>query len=101
MENSPSVLFDALVLPDGGDGVNALAADAHTREFVMNQYRHCKPILALGASRSLLTDAGISALDGDAGLLISDRATAKAIDGFAAAIAAHRHRERETDPPRV
>jgi catalase len=30
MENSPSVLFDALILPDGEAGVRALASDGHT-----------------------------------------------------------------------
>ena len=36
MENSPVVLFDALVLPDGDAGVAALGADGHTMEFVVN-----------------------------------------------------------------
>lgn len=53
MENSPPVLFDALILPDGDTPVQELASDGHTMEFVTNQYRHCKTILALGASRSL------------------------------------------------
>jgi hypothetical protein len=40
MENSPSVLFDALVLPDGIEAVEALAANGHTMEFVKDQFRH-------------------------------------------------------------
>jgi catalase len=48
LENSPPVLFDALVLPDGGDGVTLLAGYGQTREFVTNHYRHGKTILALG-----------------------------------------------------
>ena len=50
LEAAPAVLYDALVLPDGADAVTAPAADGRTLEFIKDQYRHCKPILALGAS---------------------------------------------------
>src|ERR1700728_692701 len=60
LENSPSVLFDALVLPDGTEAVDNLAGDGHTLEFLKDQYRHCKTILVLGASSMLLEKAGIS-----------------------------------------
>ena len=43
-----------LVLPDGAEAINALRADGRTLEFIKDQYRHCKPILALGASDQLL-----------------------------------------------
>jgi catalase len=59
MENSPGFLFDALVLPDGAAAVEALDADAHTLEFLRDQYWHCKTILALGASEALLAEAQI------------------------------------------
>ncbi|MBA2686245.1 MAG: catalase [Gemmatimonadaceae bacterium] len=100
MENSPPVLFDALVLPDGDAGVKALAADGHTMEFVTNQFRHCKTILALGASRKLLQNAGIGEST-DAGLLIMDANAKNAAKEFIAAVAMHRHPERESDPPAV
>ena len=32
----------------------ALAQDGHTMEFIKDQFRHCKTILALGASQLLL-----------------------------------------------
>ena len=96
MENSPPVLFDALILPDGDAGVKALAADGHTMEFVTNQYRHCKTILALGASRKLLQNAGIGAAK-DAGLLLMDAGAKDAAQRFMAAVAKHRHPERESD----
>ena len=105
MENSPPVLFDALILPDGNAGVSALAADGHTMEFVTNQYRHCKTILALGASQSLLQKAGITAKlpngDIDKGLLLMKAGDGKAAQRFMAAVAAHRHPERESDPPMI
>ena len=104
MENSPPVLFDALILPDGEAGVRALASDGHTMEFVTNQYRHGKTILALGASRALVEKAGIPAPaggKGDAGLLMLSREDAQAGKRFMAALAMHRHPERESDPPLV
>jgi catalase len=105
MENSAPVLFDALVLPDGDAAVRTLATDAHTMEFVTNQYRHCKTILAFGASRRLLDKAGIPASRNgkasDAGLLVINAGDDGAAEAFIEAIAKHRHPERETDPPMV
>src|SRR6185295_9798591 len=60
VEALPSVLFDAVVLPDGADAVDALAKDGRAIEFVKDQYRHCKPILALGAASALIERAGIA-----------------------------------------
>jgi len=104
LEAAPAVLYDALVLPDGVEGLVTLRADGRTLEFIKDQYRHCKPILVLGESRQLLAACGIDhALpDGqpDPGLILSDDAGGAA-DDFIAAIAAHRHFARETDPPRV
>ena len=105
LENSPPVLFDALILPDGPDGVAALGRDGHTAEFVTNQHRHCKTILALGASRTLLDRAGISATlpsgNADPGILIVDTPERNVASKFIAAMGKHRHRERELDPPAV
>ena len=113
LENEPGFLFDALVLPDGEDAVAALAGDGHTMEFIKDQYRHCKTILALGASARLLEQAGIGAAPGaavkgrkgapaDPGLLVeaSGDVTA-ALARFIKAMGRHRHYERETDPPAV
>ena len=104
LEAAPAVLYDALVLPDGADAVTALRADGRTLEFIKDQYRHCKPILALGSSTELLAVCGIDAAlpDGspDRGLIIGADATAATKD-FIAAIAKHRHFARETDPPRI
>jgi len=106
LENSPGFLFDALVLPDGLAAVEALVADGHTMDFIKDQYRHGKTILALGASQALLTEAGIPLAlpDGtpDPGLILADAAAADAaaVD-FIASVAQHRHPARESDPPRL
>ncbi len=103
MENSPSVLFDALVLPDGANAIATLALDGHTMEYLKDQFRHCKTILALGASQQLLEMAGIlSSTIKDSGILLSSGdAVEDVVPGFIAAIAAHRHPSRDSDPPIV
>jgi catalase len=102
MENSPAVLFDALVLPDGKDAVQRLAADGHTAEYVQLTYRHCKTLLALGASSALLVQAGVPLDAGDDGLRVAEAADLEAAtQWFIEAVARHRHYARETDPPAV
>lgn len=104
LENSPSVLFDALVLPDGEQAIAALARDAHTFDFIKDQYRHCKTILAFDAAKTLLQKAGIAATtNADAGLLIAPKKpqAAALAKEFIAAVAKHRHTVRESDPPSV
>jgi catalase len=104
LEAAPAVLYDGLVLPDGAEAVNTLRGDGHTLEFIKDQYRHCKPILALGASQQLLTACGIDPLmpngQADSGLLVDADGPAAA-DAFVDALAKHRHFARDTDPPRV
>ena len=106
LENEPGFLFDALVLPDGNEAVVALAQDGHTMEFIKDQFRHCKTILALGGSQMLLMRAGVPAAIEKAqqlaqtGLVLGDPGELEAaIQAFIAGVAKHRHFGRETDPP--
>ena len=106
LEAAPSVVFDAMVLPDGAAAVERLGADGRTLEFLKDQYRHCKPILVLGASASLLEQAGIPTKlpDGkaDRGLIVAAAGKGNAaLDSFVSALAGHRTFERESDPPIV
>ena len=106
LENEPGFLFDALVLPDGDAAVAVLAKDAHTMEFICNQYRHCKTILVLGSSVSLTDMAGASATlpsgAADPGMIFeAGMNTQKCIDDFLAAMVLHRHFIRESNPPAV
>lgn len=101
MENSPSVLFDAVVLPDGKEAIQALSGDGHTMEFIKDAFRHCKSILALGAGKELLEMAGIDTdmMKGE-GILLENVADAAGIaTNFIKAISAHRHQSRDNDPP--
>jgi catalase len=99
-EATPSVLYDAAVVPSGADAIAVLKADGRTLEFLKDQYRHCKPILVFGDGAQLLEAAGIPTGEPDPGLIVVTDTDATS-DAFVAAIARHRHFDRETDPPRV
>jgi catalase len=103
LETGPSVLFDALVIPGGEPALRTLSTLGHALEFIKDTYRHCKPILAMGSSGHLIEAAGVPATlpDGkpDPGLLLGE--SDRSLKNFIAAIAKHRHFERQTDPPRV
>lgn len=106
LENEPAPLFDALVLPDGERAVKRLALDGRALEFIKEQYRHCKPILVLGASSALFEGAGGSTMlpDGspDAGVVQGEAGEAEAAGAvFIDALGRHRNWDRETDPPMV
>lgn len=108
LENEPGFLFDGLVLPDGAEAVAALSQDGHTAEFIKDQFRHCKTILVLGASRELLPHAGVplamdkSLVQGGTGLIIAEEGQEKAaMQAFLEGLAKHRHFGREMDPPLV
>ena len=106
MENSPAVVFDALVVIDGDAAVDALAKIGNTMEFVKDQYRHGKTIMAIGAASRLLDKAGISPQlpDGsrDPGLIVvGSKPKSSDIDDFIKAVARHRHPERDMDPPLI
>lgn len=104
-ETMPSVLFDAAVIADGRGAAMALGNIGHALEFLKDQYRHAKPILAVGAGADLLQRAAIPAVlpagTPDPGLLIYREITDEALSAFVRAVARHRHHERELDPPEV
>lgn len=105
LEAAPSVLWDGVVLP-AGDAVAALAAAGQAVEFLKDQYRHCKPILALGDASALFTAAGVPATlpDGSRDPAQFTGATAGkggAVAAFVAALGTHRDFRREVDPPVV
>jgi catalase len=94
-ETMPSVLFDAVAIPDGKGAAEALGHLGHALEFLKDQYRHCKPILFLGAGEAVAAAAGVPLDDPD------DWAIARDLPSFVAAIGKHRNWDRATDPPVV
>ena len=101
LENSAPVLFDAVVLADGAASVKRLPGLGQAVEFVVNQARHGKTILAQGAADALLQKAGVSPTlpsgEPDPGVIVGG---ADAIGRFIQAVSRHRHPEREADPPK-
>jgi catalase len=102
----PAVLYDALIGPGGRESITTLGIQGHAAEFVKEQYRHCIPILVLGAGQDLVENAGVplklSTGDPDPGLLrFPDDHVEEALAQFVEAIAKHRHFAREMDPPPV
>lgn len=105
-ETMPAVLFDGLVAPGGHEDARNLGKVGQAVEFIREQYRHCKPILALGIGKDLIVSAGVKLIlpsgELDPGVLaFQDEGIDDILPQFIEAIAAHRHYERETDPPIV
>jgi len=69
-------------------------------DFIANQYRHGKTILALGASKALIERAGVAKTlangNADPGILMGTTAQAEhTVANFISALGRHRHPERE------
>ena len=94
-ETMPSVLFDAVVIPDGDGAADQLASLGHVREFLKDQFRHGKPILMLGAGERVAAEAGVPMND------TSDWALVRDIAAFVDAMGKHRNWDRITDPPQI
>jgi catalase len=106
LETMPSVLFDAVAFPGGKKAVKELGQVGHAAEFLKDQYRHAKAMLMCAEGSDLLENAGVpralSSGKPDPGVLVEiDGSAPDVVRRFIAAIARHRHHEREMDPPPV
>jgi len=103
-----SVLFDAVYVPGGAEGMASLKTDPAALEFVSEAYKHAKAIAASGTGTELLRNAQI--LDGSAApdskkkqggsrdeavIVAQGNALDKMVGDFIAAIAKHRNWQRE------
>jgi catalase len=100
----PSVMFDAVLIPGGGQSAATLGAMGEAVHFVLEAYKHCKTICAVNDGAQLLATLGFSlGKDPEAvsvptpGVIIAD--ARKVMDGqvsqdLLAAIALHRHWDR-------
>lgn len=100
LETEPSVLFDALVVPGGQGSARAIGDSAAGMEFIKDQYRHCKPILALNEGVTVVRDAGVSVVRESGGIdagvvLVEKESVQDGLSKFIQAIAKHRHFIRE------
>jgi len=92
----PSVMFDAVLVPGGGASAQALAQDGDAVHFVLEAYRHCKPMCLIGESVELLRRAGVATDDAPApaGVVIGTNEPTTRLQmaqDFIAALARHRH----------
>jgi catalase len=91
MAGLPSIAFDAVVIPGGGDAVRLMSTNGTALHYVLEAYKHLKAIAVLGDAKDLLAALR---LDPDEGLLVGSNAAAVNGD-FIAAIAKHRVWARE------
>jgi catalase len=92
----PSVMFDAVLVPGGAACAHALLRHAEAVHFVLEAYRHCKPICVIGEGVELLHGVGVGVEGTPApdGVVVgrNDPATRLQLaQDFIAAIARHRH----------
>ncbi len=101
----PSVMFDAVLVPAGQLGAEALARNGDAVHFVLEAYKHCKAICTVGEGVQLLATLGLGADPKavPAGVVIAatpvtnmgDVTAANRIaQDFIAAIGKHRHWDR-------
>ncbi|WP_301358771.1 catalase HPII [Stutzerimonas nitrititolerans] len=91
MDGLPSILFDALFVPGGAQAVALLEKSGDARHYLLEAYKHLKPIAVLGDARRMLAPLQLQA---DAGLLEGDSVDA-VFDPFVQALAQHRIWARE------
>jgi catalase len=105
LNNTSSVMFDALLLPGGEASAEALCRLGLAVHFVLEAYKHCKPICAINEGARLLSTLGFSMSEKKdtaltvptPGVVIADGQ--KAIEGeisqaFITAMRQHRHWDR-------
>ncbi|WP_332813008.1 catalase [Ramlibacter sp.] len=90
-----SLGFDAVLVPGGAVHAQALAQDGRAVQFLLEAYRHCKPICLIGEAAQLLRLAGAEAGSTPAhGVLVAKGEPAGRVplaQAFIAAMARHRH----------
>lgn len=91
---NPSVLADAVIVPEGDASLNALMADGDAKYYLRQAYKHLKVIGLPGAARNMLKAAALPENDADAGLVTAGDAP-KLMKLFLTAMKRHRIWERE------
>ena len=92
----PSVAFDAVIIPDGPEGINHLQKCPEAINFLREIYRHCKTIGILKESLSLLESAGIeTGQSSEPGVVIGHEKKTMS-EEFINAVKLHRHWNRFT-----
>lgn len=94
IEGNPSVLVDAVVVPAGKTAIATLMADGDALYYMLQAYRHLKPLAFVGDAREIPKAAGLPDDKDDAGLIMENDAE-KAAKGLVEAMKQHRIWSRE------
>ena len=102
--NMPSVMFDAVLVPAGAEGVQAMRQNGDAQHFVLEAFKHCKALCLVGEGAQLLASVGVEpGGQGPAGVVVADTPPVQTGDteaaqaiaqAFVAAIGKHRHWDR-------
>lgn len=95
-QSLPSVTFDAVLVPGGAASAQALMKDGQAVHFVLEAFRHCKPLCLIGESAEILKSVGVGKDDAPvpAGVIIGTNEPTTRLQmaqDFIAAIGRHRH----------
>ena len=100
ISGTPSVLFDAVAVPEGRASLEALMKCGKSKHYLCQAYRHLKPVALPGEAKGMLLAANLREDPHDAGLIYGrDSATAGA--ELLAAMKLHRIWAREEKCPAV
>jgi catalase len=96
--NMPSVMFDAVLVPGGAASAQALGVNGDAVHFMLEAYKHCKPICVIGEGVQLLRTLGVGVEQAGAaaipGVVVGRNdppGRAQLAQDFIAALARHRH----------
>ena len=102
--NMPSIMFDAILIPGGAQNNETLAGMGEAVHYVLEAYKHCKPICAVNEGVLLMVTLGFAAgknpelvTSPAAGVIIGDARRApegQISKDFIAAMTQHRHWDR-------
>ncbi|MGF6526699.1 catalase HPII [Variovorax sp. PvP013] len=99
----PSIMFDAVLVPAGKEGIAALAQNGEAVHYVMEAFKHCKAICTVGEGAQLLDVLRLAEGVKPAGVVVAPTpvtnlgdatAALQIASDFVAAIAKHRHWDR-------
>ena len=94
LEGNPSVLVDAVIIPDGEQSLQTLMADGNEKYHICQAYKHLKVIGFSGKVKELLAAAGLKEDAADKGLLVAGSAD-ELMPKFLEALKQHRIWDRE------
>lgn len=94
IEGNPSVLVDAVIIPEGKESLEMLMMDGNAKYYLRQAYKHLKAIALPGDAKAMLEAACLPEDKDDAGLIV-EKDSAHAMKRFIKAMKQHRVWDRE------